>query len=104
MPATLVRGTTFSRVYLFLTCPVHACSFFFFSSRRRHTRWPRDWSSDVCSSDLRPLSEAPLSLLSFLSLLILLSLVVLRLAPLLPLLLPWWPAPSPWRKSAHKVS
>src|SRR5439155_5516428 len=27
-------------------------SFFFFSSRRRHTRWPRDWSSDVCSSDL----------------------------------------------------
>src|SRR5690625_162959 len=25
--------------------------FFFFSSRRRHTRWPRDWSSDVCSSD-----------------------------------------------------
>src|SRR5207253_5200035 len=28
------------------------CSFFFFSSRRRHTRWPRDWSSDVCSSDM----------------------------------------------------
>src|SRR5439155_10797005 len=28
------------------------CLFFFFSSRRRHTRWPRDWSSDVCSSDL----------------------------------------------------
>src|SRR5215510_4314469 len=27
-------------------------TFFFFSSRRRHTRWPRDWSSDVCSSDL----------------------------------------------------
>src|SRR5207253_7617153 len=26
----------------------------FFSSRRRHTRWPRDWSSDVCSSDLIP--------------------------------------------------
>src|SRR5690625_6956174 len=26
--------------------------FFFISSRRRHTRWPRDWSSDVCSSDL----------------------------------------------------
>src|SRR5207253_5342171 len=25
---------------------------FFFSGRRRHTRWPRDWSSDVCSSDL----------------------------------------------------
>src|SRR4051794_41911637 len=26
--------------------------FFFFSSRRRHTRWTGDWSSDVCSSDL----------------------------------------------------
>src|SRR2546429_1072220 len=31
-----------------------ACSLvFFFSSRRRHTRCSRDWSSDVCSSDLR---------------------------------------------------
>src|SRR5690349_23572156 len=28
--------------------------FFFFSSRRRHTRSLRDWSSDVCSSDLDP--------------------------------------------------
>src|SRR3712207_8726165 len=28
------------------------CVFFFFSSRRRHTRYWRDWSSDVCSSDL----------------------------------------------------
>src|SRR2546422_4608802 len=27
---------------------------FFFSSRRRHTRCSRDWSSDVCSSDLLP--------------------------------------------------
>src|SRR5690554_5796354 len=27
--------------------------FFFFSSRRRHTRCGRDWSSDVCSSDLK---------------------------------------------------
>src|SRR5688572_32020494 len=27
---------------------------FFFSSRRRHTRFDCDWSSDVCSSDLRP--------------------------------------------------
>src|SRR5690625_6818886 len=31
--------------------------FFFFSSRRRHTRWPRDWSSDVCSSDLAAFSD-----------------------------------------------
>src|SRR2546422_3223063 len=30
------------------------CIFFFFSSRRRHTRCSRDWSSDVCSSDLVP--------------------------------------------------
>src|SRR5256885_11351600 len=28
--------------------------FFFFSSRRRHTRLQGDWSSDVCSSDLHP--------------------------------------------------
>src|SRR5215510_7380912 len=33
--------------------------FFFFSSRRRHTRWPRDWSSDVCSSDLWTTSMTP---------------------------------------------
>src|SRR5690625_6287185 len=31
---------------------------FFFSSRRRHTRWPRDWSSDVCSSDLHLMAYA----------------------------------------------
>src|SRR6266487_746928 len=37
---------------------VFICVVFFFSSRRRHTRWTGDWSSDVCSSDLgvdRPL-------------------------------------------------
>src|SRR5690606_40461217 len=32
--------------------------FFFFSSRRRHTRFSRDWSSDVCSSDLLSRTEA----------------------------------------------
>src|SRR5205809_3644683 len=31
---------------------------FFFSSRRRHTRCSRDWSSDVCSSDLKIAREA----------------------------------------------
>src|SRR6266550_6337592 len=31
--------------------------FFFFSSRRRHTRCSRDWSSDVCSSDLLRVRE-----------------------------------------------
>src|SRR5262245_65067081 len=30
--------------------------FFFFSSRRRHTRCLSDWSSDVCSPDLTPLA------------------------------------------------
>src|SRR5207249_6431366 len=34
------------------------CFVFFFSSRRRHTRSKRDWSSDVCSSDLILTGEA----------------------------------------------
>src|SRR5207247_6874098 len=33
--------------------------FFFFSSRRRHTRSTRDWSSDVCSSDLYEVEVYP---------------------------------------------
>src|SRR5207249_9659066 len=33
-------------------CVTGVYPFFFFSSRRRHTRSKRDWSSDVCSSDL----------------------------------------------------
>src|SRR2546427_1128565 len=33
--------------------------FFFFSSRRRHTRFDCDWSSDVCSSDLAALLSEP---------------------------------------------
>src|SRR5690606_15064185 len=33
--------------------------FFFFSSRRRHTRFSRDWSSDVCSSDLYRIQVGP---------------------------------------------
>src|SRR2546430_9097205 len=33
---------------------VRQCGCFFFSSRRRHTRFDCDWSSDVCSSDLTP--------------------------------------------------
>src|SRR5699024_12526841 len=32
-------------------------SLFFFSSRRRHTRSKRDWSSDVCSSDLQSVDD-----------------------------------------------
>src|SRR3712207_8106855 len=34
-------------------CVCCAENIFFFSSRRRHTRYWRDWSSDVCSSDLK---------------------------------------------------
>src|SRR5258707_12561048 len=37
---------------------VSATRCFFFSSRRRHTRYWRDWSSDVCSSDLNKISNA----------------------------------------------
>src|SRR5438874_3270459 len=33
------------------------CAYFFFSSRRRHTRSLRDWSSDVCSSDLQQIQS-----------------------------------------------
>src|SRR5256884_7731478 len=38
--------------------------FFFFSSRRRHTRCSRDWSSDVCSSDLTYAADALFDLLN----------------------------------------
>src|SRR2546430_17198231 len=40
--------------------------FFFFSSRRRHTRFDCDWSSDVCSSDLRgrPRGDGQLAVLA----------------------------------------
>src|SRR6266852_5845814 len=40
-----------SRLFAFMTV-IGLIGFFFFSSRRRHTRCYRDWSSDVCSSDL----------------------------------------------------
>src|SRR3989449_5685568 len=44
------------RLYQSVSLSRDTCSyfFFFFSSRRRHTRCSRDWSSDVCSSDLVP--------------------------------------------------
>src|SRR5690606_40768401 len=42
------------------TAAYKTCMLFFFSSRRRHTRFSRDWSSDVCSSDLTPLYRHPL--------------------------------------------
>src|SRR6266496_5429412 len=39
-------------LFLVLSSSRNSPFFFFFSSRRRHTRSLRDWSSDVCSSDL----------------------------------------------------
>src|SRR5690606_39877249 len=36
----------------FYYCACYDLTLFFFSSRRRHTSFSRDWSSDVCSSDL----------------------------------------------------
>src|SRR2546429_2949151 len=41
---------------------VPGMSIFFFSSRRRHTRCSRDWSSDVCSSDLLDGSQFEMNL------------------------------------------
>src|SRR2546427_2211379 len=51
MPRELLGRLVFSRGWWILFLDF----FFFFSSRRRHTRFDCDWSSDVCSSDLRPL-------------------------------------------------
>src|SRR5215203_6924738 len=48
---------------LFLESGRELVSFFFFSSRRRHTRYWRDWSSDVCSSDLHAVAGHELGLL-----------------------------------------
>src|SRR5690606_2906190 len=48
----------------FIFFPCFFFFFFFFSSRRRHTRFSRDWSSDVCSSDLGPISVPELPALA----------------------------------------
>src|SRR2546428_2847785 len=41
-----------------MAIPLRHDILFFFSSRRRHTRSDRDWSSDVCSSDLEAIKKA----------------------------------------------
>src|SRR5437764_2707601 len=53
-PLVIAVGISGCRFYLVVFSFVHlSCwSIFFFSSRRRHTRYIGDWSSDVCSSDL----------------------------------------------------
>src|SRR5215467_5401012 len=43
----------FDFFFFFFLCRITSSVFFFFSSRRRHTILQGDWSSDVCSSDLR---------------------------------------------------
>src|SRR5947209_13573036 len=43
---------SFICIFCFFLFSFYFFFFFFFSSRRRHTRYWRDWSSDVCSSDL----------------------------------------------------
>src|SRR6266487_6152590 len=43
---------------------ISSVMFFFFSSRRRHTRWTGDWSSDVCSSDLGRGRSLPVALVA----------------------------------------
>src|SRR3989440_1172128 len=48
----IITLSFFSCFCSFLLCLLCFFFFFFFSSRRRHTRSDRDWSSDVCSSDL----------------------------------------------------
>src|SRR5256886_11243407 len=51
--------------------PRHDC--FFFSSRRRHTRFDCDWSSDVCSSDLSAIEESSASVGTLLPIFLLIS-------------------------------
>src|SRR5262245_26542820 len=52
LDSSLAVVVTYSSVFFNFTSHVFSC-FFFFSSRRRHTRCLSDWSSDVCSSDLK---------------------------------------------------
>src|SRR3989449_5864126 len=60
----LLLGFTFL-LFSFVICRLFFVLFFFFSSRRRHTRCSRDWSSDVCSSDLTPRSRPFTSSINF---------------------------------------
>src|SRR2546421_9451955 len=48
----IMRISQYSLFVFILDVILFVFFFFFFSSRRRHTRSDRDWSSDVCSSDL----------------------------------------------------
>src|SRR5215813_14710311 len=52
MEAVCTRARLFNYTNPIIIFSEAVTLFFFFSSRRRHTRCGRDWSSDVCSSDL----------------------------------------------------
>src|SRR2546430_12481385 len=56
---SLTRATTVGYVVVRAMGGRYLCYFFFYSSRRRHTRLQDDWSSDVCSSDLTAISWLP---------------------------------------------
>ena len=49
------------RDFRLIVLDVRTLDVFFFSSRRRHTRYIGDWSSDVCSSDLSPIANSLVS-------------------------------------------
>src|SRR5690606_39391957 len=72
---------------------------FFFSSRSRHTRFSRDWSSDVCSSDLRkrlPVSHRLFSILRKIN---------LKIATVLSsyLIMTTSPSSSPFKTSTSEI-
>src|SRR6266700_567437 len=55
-----MKGVDCDNCYMYVYGYKSVSYVFFFSSRRRHTRFSRDWSSDVCSSDLwRSASSGP---------------------------------------------
>src|SRR5205085_6608722 len=71
-----VSGASRRRLRVVSSCVFHS---FFFSSRRRHTRFDCDWSSDVCSSDLIPSAEVSERLAPALGMLVSASTLLRRL-------------------------
>src|SRR6266704_1959573 len=57
-----IREKCKTTIFFLCNNPINFVSVFFFSSRSRHTISKRDWSSDVCSSDLPSSSRSPIRL------------------------------------------
>src|SRR2546429_6731656 len=83
---------------------------FFFSSRRRHTRCSRDWSSDVCSSDLSGIVTLVTSVLTIVGISVVLvvlnwklALPVLFALPILWLMTRWFRDQSERRSEERRV-